>query len=762
LLDPPPPRGAPARRDAAGGKDAKGKETKGKGAAAKDAGPAGPKRGTSTDTPDPGKRDRGAAGKPSPRAGAGSAAGGGRATGASRRAADSSGRQGRGAARHAGSGSGSGSGASRFRLPRLPLPRIRGWRVARWAAKWAMVLGIWGLVGLAAITAYFAYDLPDIERIALQERRPTTAVVAADGSALARYGDLAGDSVHVEDLPPHLVQAVLAIEDRRFHHHFGLDPIGILRAMFANIQAGAMVQGGSTITQQLAKNLFLTPERTLRRKVQEALLALWLEANYDKDDLLSAYLNRVYLGAGTYGVDAAARTYFGVSARNVTLRQAAILAGLLRAPSRYSPSNAPELAEARADTVLAAMVDAGFISQAQADQAEDLPPLPRRRPTTGQGGRYFADWVADQVPDFVGYDARDMTVLSTLEPVLQRQAEAIVARMLAQEGAAAGAGQAAVVLMRHDGAVVAMVGGRSYAASQYNRATQARRQPGSAFKPIVFLAALEAGLEPGSPVRDAPVRVGDWQPDNFNGRYLGTVPAIEALARSANAAAVRVLDYAGVDRAIALARRMGLSGELPRDLSLALGTGEVSLLELTAAYAAIPRRGQAVWPYGVEAILGRDGAALYRREGSGAGRATSAEHAAELTAMMAAVIEHGTGRAAALDRPAAGKTGTSQAHRDAWFVGFTADYVCGVWVGNDDGTPMDGVTGGGLPARIWREVMTMAHEGLPVRPLPARSAPPVPALNLTPVGEAGGGAEDALDRDGFSALLERMGDEPRD
>jgi penicillin-binding protein 1A len=631
----------------------------------------------------------------------------------------------------------------------------RGWRVVRWAAKWVLVIGIWGAVGMAAVVAWFAYDLPDIDRIALQERRPTVAVVAADGSALARYGDLTGDTVHVDDLPPHLIRAVLAIEDRRFYDHFGLDPIGILRAAAANIRAGGMVQGGSTITQQLAKNLFLTPERTLRRKVQEALLALWLEANYDKDDLLSAYLNRVYLGAGTYGVDAAARTYFGVSARNVTLRQAAILAGLLRAPSRYSPANAPELAEARADTVLAAMVDAGFVSAEQADRAEDVPPLPRRRPTTGQGGRYFADWVADEVPDYVGYDPIDMTVLSTLDPVLQRRAEAIVARRLAAEGAASGASQAAVVLMRPDGAVVAMVGGRSYADSQFNRAVQARRQPGSAFKPIVYLAALEAGLEPDSVVRDAPVRVGDWQPDNFEGRYLGPVTATEALARSANAAAVRVLDRAGVDATLALARRLGLNGELPRDLSLALGTGEVSLLELTATYAAVARRGRGVWPYGVRAILGRDGGVLYRRRGSGAGTAIAPEHAAALTGMMAAVIEGGTGRAAALDRPAAGKTGTSQDHRDAWFVGFTADYVCGVWVGNDDGAPTDGVTGGGLPARIWRDVMTAAHEDLPPRPLPAPPAfAELPELSLAPAEPVDG---DGLDREGFSGLLDRLG-----
>jgi penicillin-binding protein 1A len=575
-------------------------------------------------------------------------------------------------------------------------------------------------------------------------------MVAADGAPLARYGDLAGDPVDVRDLPPHLVHAVMAIEDRRFYSHFGIDPIGILRAFVANVRAGRTVQGGSTITQQLAKNLFLTPERTLRRKVQELLLALWLEANYSKDEILSAYLNRVYLGAGTYGVDAAARTYFGTPARSVTLHQAAILAGLLRAPSRYSPARAPELAEARAETVLAAMVDAGFIDESAAEAADMVPPLPRRRPGTGNDGRYFADWAADQVPDFVGYEAVDLRVVTTLEPELQRRVEAIVADHLA---AAAGddVDQAAVVVMRPDGAVVAMVGGRSYAESQFNRATQARRQPGSAFKPIVFLAALERGLAPYDRVLDAPIDVGGWSPDNFSGRYAGEITATEALARSANSAAVRVLEHAGIDNTIALARRLGLSGELRRDLSLALGTSEVTLLELTGAYAAFLNNGDAVWPWAVSRIEDNDGAVVYRRSGSGAGEATRPRHAWELTRMLEAVIDDGTGRAAAPDRPAAGKTGTSQDYRDAWFVGFTVDYVAGVWVGNDDSAPMRRVTGGGLPARIWRDVMVAAHRGRPARPLPGPLN-----LDLTPPEPPRVDRDEPLDDRALEDLLQRV------
>lgn len=647
-------------------------------------------------------------------------------------------------------------------------------RLLRWTLKWSFVASIWLTLALGGMVAWFAYDMPDVDAVEAPVRRPAVTMVAADGAALARYGDLAGDDVSVAELPPHLVHAVLAIEDRRYYDHFGLDPIGIARAMVANIRAGRMVQGGSTITQQLAKNLFLTPERSLRRKVQEALLAFWLEANYSKDEILAAYLNRVYLGAGTYGMDAAARTYFGVSARTVTLRQATILAGLLRAPSRYAPTNAPELAEARADTVLAAMLDAGYISPEQAAVADALPPLPRRRPATGRGGQYFADWVAERVPEFAGFDPVDLHVTTSLDADLQRRVEAIADAHLDRAGRAERVSQVAVVMMRRDGGVLAMVGGRSYADSQYNRATTARRQPGSAFKPVVYLAALEAGLDPDSRVRDAPIRVGDWAPENFNDRYEGEITLTRALARSANAAAVRVLEQAGVARAIAVARRLGLTGDFNRDLSLALGTSEVTLLELTAAYAAIANDGRAVWPYGVLMIRDRAGRTVYRRDGSGAGRATEARHARALTVMLSAVLDPaqgGTGRRARLEgRPAAGKSGTSQAHRDAWFVGFTADFVTGVWVGNDDGTPMDGVTGGGLPAEIWHDVMMAAHEGLPVRPLPAgavyaevpeseqpvlgaplrlvRAAPPEPPARAT-----------QPDREALDGLMESLFDE---
>ena len=579
-------------------------------------------------------------------------------------------------------------------------------------------LAQFGLICVLAGCLWLTQGMPNVNELAAPVRRPAISLTAADGSSIHRYGDLAGDAVRVEDLPPHLVEAVLAIEDRRFYSHFGLDPRSIARAFVENLRAGRIVQGGSTITQQLAKNLFLTPDQTLMRKVQEALLALWLEVNYDKNDILSAYLNRVYLGNGTFGVDAAARAYFDVPATRVNLYQSAILAGLLKAPSRYSPARAPELAAERAETVLAVMVEVGFITQAEADAADAAPPAPRHRPSSGEGDRYFADWVVDEVPSFVGNDPVDMRVTTTLDATLQRRIEQIVSEHLATEGVERNAGQAAVVVMRRDGAVEAMVGGRSYADSQFNRATQAWRQPGSAFKPIVYLTALLEGMTPDTLVLDAPITVGDWSPRNFSGTFAGEITAAEALARSANTAAVRVMQMAGVDAVITTARRLGLSGGLSPNLSLALGTGEVTVLEMTAAYAAIANGGRAVWPYGIETIADRHGTMLYRRTGSGAGQAVPSWAAAELMGMLATVVESGTGRNADFGWPAAGKTGTSQEYRDGWFVGFTADYVTGVWVGNDDGTPMDRVTGGGLPARIWRDVMLAAHNDLPSRPLP--------------------------------------------
>ncbi len=600
---------------------------------------------------------------------------------------------------------------------------------------------------LVVATAYLVFTLPDFEDAVVPDRRPVVMLLAANGAPVHRFGDLMSEAVSLDELPPHLIQAVLATEDRRFYWHPGIDPIGIARAMVANIRAGRFVQGGSTITQQLAKNLFLSPERTLRRKAQEALLAFWLEFRFTKDEILGAYLNRVYMGAGTYGVDAAAWTYFGVPATDISLEQSAMLAGLLKAPSRYAPSRAPELAEERADLVLAAMVEEGYIEAGDVERVRDLPPLPRRRPSEGNGGRYFADWVAERMSDFVGFDQGDLVVRTTLHPDLQRSAERIVANYLDREGGPSGAGQAALIALSPGGEIRAMVGGRSYGTSQFNRAVQALRQPGSAFKPVIYLAGLEQGLRPDMQILDAPIEIAGYSPRNFDDTYRGYITALDALANSVNSASVRVLDEAGVDNAIDVARRLGITADLRRDLTLALGSSEVTLIELTAAYGALLRDGRPLWPYGIAAIESVEQAStLYVRQGDGAAETIRPWHVWELNRMLEHVMLYGTGRGAQLDRPAAGKTGTSQDYRDAWFVGFTADLVVGVWVGNDDGTPMQGVSGSGLPARIWRDFMLSAHRGLPPRPLPGVGPIPPVAASQDPAATGGGGIGGFLSR----------------
>ena len=609
---------------------------------------------------------------------------------------------------------------------------------------WGAVVSVWGVIVLGGVLAFYAYDLPDVDAAFAETRKPSVTVLAADGSELATVGDVYGAAVSVHDVPPSLPQAIMAIEDRRYRDHIGLDPIGLARAMWANIQAGRIVQGGSTITQQVAKNLFLTPDRTIKRKVQELLLALWLESKFTKDEIMTVYLNRVYLGSGAYGVDAAARRYFDVPASGLSTYQSAMIAGLLKAPSRLNPIADKKAADARARVVLGAMVAAGYLNDADAERArtERRDFVARVR---GNGARYFVDWILDQVPDYVSAE-RDIVVRTTLDPALQRAAERAVRDIVDAESKVS---QAAVVTMTPTGAVRAMVGGRAYGQSQFNRATQARRQPGSAFKPVVYLAALEAGLSPDTVMEDAPISVGNWSPVNFSGSYAGPMRLDHALAGSVNTVAVRVARHAGWGNVAKTARRLGITGDVPANPSIALGSAEVSLIDMTSVYAVFANGGHGVWPYAIEEIAGRDGQVLYRREGGGPGRVVKASDAAAMNRMLAAVIAEGTGRKAALDRPAAGKTGTSQNHRDGWFVGFTANTVTGVWMGNDDGSPAGHLTGGGAPARLWQLVMTAAERD---RPVLALYEAPGPAA--TPVkGRPGDGDIPHVDGDRFITWL---------
>jgi penicillin-binding protein 1A len=581
------------------------------------------------------------------------------------------------------------------------------------------------------VLGYFALTLPDTGELAKSQRRPSVTILAADDSLLATYGDLFGQPLSLKEMSPYLPEAVIATEDRRFYSHFGIDPVGLVRAAVADLAAGHVVEGGSTITQQLAKNLFLTPERSIGRKIRETLLALWLEHRFTKDQILEIYLNRVYLGAGTYGVDAAAHRYFGISARRIDLYESALLAGLLKAPARFNPVRDRDKASARTEQVLTNMVEAGFITKRESDTAMQGASLAGVAPTR-RGSRYFADWIAEQLEDFAGAGHRDLTVVTTLDPRLQAEAEAAIGRTIAHDGAKAAVSQGALVAMSPDGAVRAMVGGRSYDASQFNRATQAQRQPGSAFKPFIYLAGLEAGLRPSDHFVDGPIQIGAWRPRDYTNRYQGDMTMAEALAQSINTIAVQVALRAGIDNIVAVAHRLGIASPLTRDASIALGTDEVNLLELVSAYAPFVNGGAGVWPRGIAEIRDSDGNVLYRPAGSGPGRVVSAEFVGAMNQMLSEVIGHGTGRSAALPRPVAGKTGTTQDYRDAWFIGYTADLVAGVWLGNDDDKPMDKVTGGSLPAEIWRRFMLAATQSMPVRTLPDMAVQQATTVSAAP------------------------------
>jgi penicillin-binding protein 1A len=612
----------------------------------------------------------------------------------------------------------------RERRLKAPLPRPRPVRIRSWsisAIRLGILLSLWTAILGGGVLGYFAVTLPDTGELNRSQRRPSVTILAADGSLLSTYGDLFGQPLTLQEMSRYLPEAVIATEDRRFYSHFGIDPIGLVRAAIADLAAGHFVEGGSTITQQLAKNLFLTPERSLSRKIRETLLALWLEHRFTKNQILEIYLNRVYLGAGTFGVDAAAHRYFDKSARRLDLYESALIAGLLKAPTRFNPTRDRDKAAARTAQVLANMVEAEFITENEATVAgKEGTSLgaARARP----GSRYFADWVAEQLSEFAGNGSRDLTVVTTLDPRLQAEAEAAIAGTIARSGARAAVSQGALVAMSPDGAVRAMVGGRDYDASQFNRATEAQRQPGSAFKPFVYLAGLEAGLRPSDHFVDGPIQIGNWRPRDYAGRYQGDMTMAEALAQSINTISVQVALRAGIDNILAVAHRLGIASPLTRDASIALGTDEVNLLELVSAYAPFANGGFGVWPHGIAEIRDSGGKVLFRRVGSGISRVVSPESEGMMNEMLSGAIDHGTGRSAALPRPAAGKTGTTQDYRDAWFVGYTAELVTGVWLGNDDDSPMNHVTGGSLPAQAWRRFMLAATRPMPIKALP--TAPP--------------------------------------
>ena len=580
----------------------------------------------------------------------------------------------------------------------------------------AVIIGI-GLIG--SVVAYYASKLPPMADWTVPPRAANVRILATNGALISNHGDTAGEALKLDQMAPFLPQAVISIEDRRFYWNFGIDPIGLVRAAIVNFRAGRIVEGGSTLTQQLAKNLFLKPERTFERKVQEMIMAVWLQLHLSKNQILTLYLNRVYLGAGAYGVDAAAHHYFGKSARDITLAEAATLAGMLKAPANYSPATHPAAAEARMQTVLTAMQNAGYITPRQASLAMSSP-VTAVHDVAGGSGRYVADWVMDKLPQYVGGSIdQDIIVDTTIDLSMQAEAAKAIAETLDESGGKYGVGQAALVAIAPNGAVKAMVGGRDYKDSPFNRAVDAHRQPGSAFKPFVYLSALEDGMIPESVVVDQPVSIAGWKPANYTRNYRGPVTLRTALADSLNSVSAQLTQMVTPQAVADTARRLGIVSPLMATPSIALGTSEVTPLELTAAYVPFSNGGRGVIPYAIKRITTAKGQVLYERSGTGPGQVVDPTYVGMMNSMLSETVIDGTGtKARVAGWPVAGKTGTSQDFRDAWFIGYTGALTTGVWFGNDDNKPTKHATGGSLPAIAWQRFMSAALDGQAVAALP--------------------------------------------
>ena len=608
---------------------------------------------------------------------------------------------------------------------------------------WGSVLAVWGVIFLVVFFAVFARGLPDTSALYNVDRQPSITYLDRNGALIATRGSQQAPPADLDALPDYVPAAFIAIEDRRFYWHPGFDPIGMSRAMAANMRAGRIVQGGSTLTQQLAKNLFLTPDQNMRRKVQELMLAVWLELKFSKEEILALYLNRVYFGAGAYGIEAASQRYFDKSAKDLTVGEAALLAGLLKAPSRYSPVSEHERAGVRATVVLNEMQDAGVIT-AEQRAAAVLEPVRVSRTLATQHAQYFVDWLDKEIRGLVGEPTEDMIVETTLDLTLQTAAERNVRRILDRD-AGRGVDQAALVALDGDGRVRAMIGGSSYADSQFNRAVDARRQAGSAFKPFVYLAAMEAGYTPQTPVVDEPVRIGNWSPRNYSGTFAGNMTLANAVAQSTNTVAAYVADQVGRDSVARAARRLGISSRIGLEPAMALGAVEVSPLDMATAYDAFANGGRRVEAHGISRIRTPQGRVIYQRAArdAAAGQAINNPSLYYMNQMLRGVVTSGTARSAAIPgRDIAGKTGTTSDYKDAWFVGYTGGFVTAVWVGKDDNTPMRGVTGGSSPAAIWKGFMEAALPRLNVQPIP--NGPPMPEgwIAPDPVGDLIGNVDD--------------------
>ncbi len=579
--------------------------------------------------------------------------------------------------------------------------------------KWLFVFSVWLTIFLGGTVVWAFLNLPETESIQIT-RQPSITFLDREGRILASFGDIYGQSISYEQLPEDLINAVIVTEDKRFFDHIGVDLRGIARAFLVNFKARRIVQGGSTITQQLAKNLFLTPERSITRKLHEVILSLWLEFRFSKKQILSIYLNRVYLGSGTYGVQAASEKYFNKKVEDLDLYESALIASLLKAPSKYNPISNPKLSQKRTKKVLRNMANNSFINFNDIEKYKLASSAKKNISEPPKSSRYFVDWLLPRVRSYLGEISEDLIVRTTLDIELQRMAEESITGISKKFPSA---NQSAIVVLDLNGGVLAMVGGRDYGDSQFNRVTQAQRQPGSAFKLFVYLVALENGFLPDDKIEDSEVSVDDWSPENYKKEFLGDISISEAFSKSINTVAVKISESIGREEVIKKAKSLGIKSKLVNSPSLALGTSEVNLLELTGAYNVLANGGNGVWTHGVRLIEDVDGNLLYLRKGFGPGRLLEENITLNMTQMLKETIKTGTGKNAKIGRPAAGKTGTSQSLRDAWFIGFSSDMVTGVWFGNDDDSPMRKITGGNAPAILWRDFMKKAHEDKPISKL---------------------------------------------
>ncbi len=556
-------------------------------------------------------------------------------------------------------------------------------------------------------------NLPETESIQIS-RQPSITFLDKEGRIIASYGDIYGQSIRYQQLPKNLIDAVIVTEDKRFFSHPGVDLKGVVRATYVNLKARRILQGGSTITQQLAKNLFLTPERSFTRKFHELILSFWLEMRFSKEQILSIYLNRVYLGSGTYGVQAAAEKYFNKKVEELNLYECALIASLLKAPSKYNPIANEELSKVRTTKVLNNMAKSGLISTAKILETKKTNQRYNKFTSSPKSTRYFVDWLLPRVKSYLGEIEEDLIVRTTLDVKLQKIAEDSVNNISSKYKSA---DQSAIVALNLNGGVLAMVGGKDYGDSQFNRVTQAQRQPGSAFKLFVYLAGLKKGFSPEDLMIDSEININGWSPKNYKKEYVGEISLNDAFAKSINTIAVKLSEQVGRENVIKVAKALGISSPLMNSPSIALGASEVNLLELTSAYNVLANNGDGIFVHGIRSIENTSGEVLFMRKGKGPGNIIDPEISSTMVEMLESTIKVGTGKNANLKRPAAGKTGTSQSLRDAWFIGFTSDIVAGVWFGNDNDSPMENVTGGTAPANLWKNFMVQAHDNLPPRNL---------------------------------------------